>query len=165
MSKKRIIVDENDKVIGEKEKNEITPTDIYRVSSLLLKNSKGQILLSQRSFNKKPENNPGKWSPSVNGTVEIGETYESNLVKEIEEELGLTNLSLKKVAKSLVRRNSTFFVETYISTLDIDSKDIEIKKDEVEQVKWFNVDELKNLLRLCPEIFVPEFAEVTEGMI
>jgi 16S rRNA (adenine1518-N6/adenine1519-N6)-dimethyltransferase len=162
---KRIIVDENDNPIGAKEKGEITKNDIYRVSSLLLENSKGEILLSQRSFNKRPENNPGKWSPSANGTVEVGETYFSNLVKEIQEELGLTGLELRKLGKTLVRRNTTFFVESYGATLDIDPNDLKLKEDEVEQAKWFDKSELRKLLKTNPEMFVPEFEEVTKDFI
>lgn len=162
---KRIIVDENDKIIGAKEKTEITNEDIYRVSSLLIENTKGELLLSLRSKNKKPENNPGKWSPSVNGTVEVGESYYSNLVKEIEEELGITNLKLVKLGKILVNDKTNFFVETYKATSDINIKDLRLKEDEVEEVKWFAKKEIKQLLQTNPEIFVPEFKKVTKDYL
>lgn len=162
---KRIIVDESDNQIGAKEKFEITPNDIYRVSSLWLENSKGEVLLSQRSFNKKPENNPGKWSPTVNGTVEVGETYESNLVKEIEEEIGLTDLNLKEYGKVLVKRNTNFFVQTFLAVAEINISDLKLKKDEVEAVKWFKKADLKELLMTQPNLFVPEFYDVTKELL
>ncbi len=86
---KIIVVDENDKEIGVKERSKITHDDIYRVSGLWLTNSKGEILLAQRSFNKPRDNDPGKWGPAVAGTVDEDETYKENIQKEIKEELGL----------------------------------------------------------------------------
>lgn len=77
------IVDGNDKVIGKKLRSEITKNDIYRVSSLWIFNKNKELLIAQRPMWKK--NDPGKWSESVVGTLEDGETYESNLVKEAKE--------------------------------------------------------------------------------
>ena len=95
MTEKIIIVDEDDNIIGSKERNSIVSGDIYRVSALLIENSKGEILLAQRALTKKHD--PGKWGPPVAGTVEEGETYESNIVKEAEEELGLKNIQIIKM--------------------------------------------------------------------
>ena len=54
MSKAKIvIVNENDEIIGSKERGTLNQSDIYRVSALWIQNSKGEILLAQRSFNKK----------------------------------------------------------------------------------------------------------------
>ena len=53
MKKKTIIVDENDKKIGLKMRGDIKQKEIYRVSALWIENSKGDVLLAQRSFNKK----------------------------------------------------------------------------------------------------------------
>lgn len=58
-----VIVDDNDIVIGLKDRSEIKSLDIYRVSALWVVNNEGDVLLAQRAFNKK--NNPGKWGPAV----------------------------------------------------------------------------------------------------
>ncbi|MFA6422790.1 MAG: NUDIX domain-containing protein, partial [Candidatus Buchananbacteria bacterium] len=84
---KIIIVNENDEAIGHKERNELDFSDIYRVSGLWITNLKGEILLAQRAFTK--NHDPGKWGPAAAGTVEEGEDYETNILKEAEEELGL----------------------------------------------------------------------------
>jgi isopentenyl-diphosphate Delta-isomerase len=77
MSEKIIIVDENDNVVGAKEKSDIDYSkDIYRSSALWIFNSGGEILLAQRSV--KDDRHPGHWGPAVAGTVDEGETYESN---------------------------------------------------------------------------------------
>jgi isopentenyldiphosphate isomerase len=78
---KQVIVDESDNVIGAKIRSDILPDDIYRVSCLWLRNPSGEVLLAQRSFDKK--NDPGRWGPAVAGTVSENETYEENIRKEI----------------------------------------------------------------------------------
>lgn len=106
---KIIIVDENDEIIKHKERGTLNQSDIYRVSALWIQNSKGEILLAQRSFNKK--NHPGKWGPAVAGTNDEGETYESNIVKEAEEEIGLKNISFQKSINQKVEGEHNYFAQ------------------------------------------------------
>jgi len=99
-SKEKIfIVNEQDEVIGYKERNLITRDDIYRVAGLWITNSRGDILLARRAFSK--THDPGKWGPAVSGTIAANETYEENIIKEAEEELGLTGLNLIPGSKYL----------------------------------------------------------------
>jgi len=84
------IVNEKDEIVYYKEKHELLPTEINRDTGLFVLNEKNQILLAQRSSNKKMY--PNLWSVAVAGTVEEGETYESNIIKEAQEELGLLNI-------------------------------------------------------------------------
>jgi len=93
-----ITVDENDNPIGSKHWRIMQYDNIYRVSALWLTDRTiGEILLAQRKWTKK--NDPGKWGAVVYGTIEVGETYDSNIIKEIEEEIGLTGLKLQKGPK------------------------------------------------------------------
>ena len=90
------IVNTNDKVIGLKERKNLDyKNNIYRSSALWIINSKGKSLLAQRALTKK--HHPGKWRPAVSGTIEKNETYDSNIIKESEEELGLKNIHPKKI--------------------------------------------------------------------
>src|SRR3989344_8863957 len=90
MKPKIVIVDENDKVVCEKDKEMVRGADIYRVSALWITNSRDEILLARRALTK--SHHPRKWGPAVAGTVDEGETYEENIIKEAEEELGLKNI-------------------------------------------------------------------------
>ena len=92
--KRYLIVDCTDTVIGVKPRNAISPEDIYRVSALWVTNSKGGILLCRRSLSK--EHDPGKFGSAVAGTVEEGEEYYSNIIKEAKEEIGLTEVPFRK---------------------------------------------------------------------
>lgn len=108
LKSKIIIVDENDTIIGHKNRDSMEDGDMYRVSALWIQNSKGDILLAQRSFDKR--NDPGKWGPAVAGTVEEGETYESNIIKEAEEEIGLKNSHFDK---AFYRIAANFVIKPY----------------------------------------------------
>jgi isopentenyldiphosphate isomerase len=150
-----VIVDENDAVITYKSRSEVKADDIYRVTGLWLTDSDGRVLLAQRSFNKK--NGPGKWGPTVAGTVELGESYRGNIVKEIEEELGITNLALGEGPKLRVSRDHQFFIRYYVATLDKPATDFVIQPAEVEQVKWFSPTDVKHSFEYHPEQFVSSF--------
>jgi len=150
---KIIIVDEDDNLMGFKERGTLDKKDIYRVSALWLKNSKGNILLAQRSFNKK--NHPGKWGPAVAGTNDEGETYESNIVKETEEEIGITEIDFKKLIKERVEGESNCFAQWFYSRLDRELEEFVIQKEEIEQIKWFSKEELMNELKNNPDKFMP----------
>ena len=104
---KTIIVNENDEIIGYKGKGTLEKSDIYRVSALWIQNSKGDILLAQRKLTKK--HSPGKWGPAVAGTNDEGESYESNIIKETEEEIGLKGYGFKKRDKFRRSEKNNFF--------------------------------------------------------
>lgn len=156
---KIIIANEKDEIIGLKERDKPGIEGYRRISGLWLTNSKGEILLAQRSFNKK--HNPGKWGLSASGTVEEGETYDSNLVKEAKEEIGLENFKYTKGTKIKIDKNIPMFFQFYLATIDKSIKDFKIKKDEVEQVKWFDIASLKQDIEKHPENYT---ITVSEGL-
>lgn len=147
-----IIVNENDEIIGYKNRNEIVSNDIYRATGLWIENSAGEVLLAQRSFLKK--NEPGKWGPAVSGTVEKGETYESNIVKEAFEEIGLTGYKFRKAEKMRIFGKHNYFAQWFFVKLDREIEDFVLEKGAFEQIKWFGRVELKSALEATPENFV-----------
>lgn len=153
MNKARIIiVNENDEIIGYKERGTLSQSDIYRVSALWVQNSKGEILLAQRSFNKKE--NPRKWGPAVGGTVEQGETYESNIVKEAQEEIGLTNHHFQKSFHKKNKGEHKHFTQWFFALVNKDLKEFTIQQEEVEKIKWYTKEELLKELTDYPDNFL-----------
>ncbi len=150
---KFVIVNEQDNVIGAKEKEAITAQDIYRVSALWITNSQGDILLAQRSFNK--VNHPGRWALAVAGTVEVGETYEENIKKEAREEIGLQDVIVSLGPKFLVNDATKFYLQIFTTVVDRTAESLTLKKDEVEDIKWFPQKELKQEITAHPEKFTP----------
>jgi isopentenyldiphosphate isomerase len=158
---KQIIVDVNDNVIDAKYRNEIEPTDIYRVSTLWLRDSKGNALLAQRSFDKK--NDPGVWQPAVAGTVSEGESYLENIKREAEEELGLTGLDFEVGPKGFVDEKAhRFFSQIFFATIDKQAEDFTIQRDEVEQVKWTPERLLLEDVKKNPQNYVLKMDELVE---
>lgn len=147
-----IIVNENDEIIGSKKRGEAEKADIYRVTGLWIENAAGDVLLAQRVFSKK--NDPGKWGPAVAGTVEEGESYDDNMVKEAWEELGIENIEFQKLSKIRVFGDHNYFGQWYRVVLDWNIKKFKIENREVEQIKWFSKDELKKEFKDKPENFV-----------
>lgn len=152
------IVDEEDNIIGYKDRKDIKQGDIYRVSALWITNSKGDILLAQRSFSK--TNDPGKWGPAVAGTVEEGEDYLTNIIKEAEEEIDLKNINPKIAApKERIFGEHNFFGQWYSVEVNQPVDDFVIQKEEVECVKWFSKEEFLNASVNTPDIFLKETKE------
>lgn len=158
--KKITIVDEHDTVIGSKPREEIMPKDIYRVSALWLTSSKGEFLLAQRSFTKK--NNPGRWGPAVAGTVEDGESYEENMTKEIEEELGLKNVVLTPGPKKRITGEHNHFTQWYLLTLDRTLSEFTPSAEEVEKIQWFSEKDFYTTYASNPAMFLPRMKEYVE---
>ncbi|MCX6741992.1 MAG: NUDIX domain-containing protein [Candidatus Pacearchaeota archaeon] len=147
-----IIVNEKDEQIAVKERKNVKTEDIYRVSALWIKNSKEEFLLAQRAFTK--ANNPGKWGPAVAGTVEEGETYNSNIVKEAEEELGLKDIKPTKISKVRRRGEHNYFCQWFIFKTDKKIQDFKIQKEEVAEIKWFSKKEFGEKLKFNPDLFL-----------
>jgi isopentenyl-diphosphate Delta-isomerase len=147
-----VIVNDQDEIIGHKERGTLNQEDIYRVSALWVTNSNGDILLAQRHFSK--SHHPGKWGPAVAGTVDEGETYDENIVKEAEEEIGLHNIQPKAAEKIRVTGDHNHFTQWYTLTINKPADQFQIQEDEVEQVEWFTREKLKCELRENPDKYL-----------
>lgn len=149
---KIVIVDEKDNVISYKDRDAINyQEDIYRVSVLWINDNKGNVLLAKRAMTK--SHSPGKWGPAVSGTVDEGEDYDLNIIKEAEEELGLVGIGPRKGFKKRVFGEYNYFCQWYFVTIDKSASDFKIKKDEVEGVKWFSVEKLMKEMEKQPDKF------------
>lgn len=146
------VVNEQDEVLKYIDRKDVAPGDIIRITAIWITDGNGNVLMAQRSFSKK--NSPGLWGPAVAGTVEEGETYEGNAYKELQEELGLEGVELKPLKKILYKsRTGSKFCYFYNIQIPQNTK-LQIQENEVEQVKWFSKEELKDLLITKPEDFV-----------
>ncbi len=161
------IVNENDEVIGSKERSAINyERDVYRVTALWMTNSKGEILLAQRAFVK--ENSPGLWGPAVSGTVEKGESYEENIYKEAGEEIGLTDTAFETGPKQRKKEPSTYrnyFAQWFTVSLDRPASFFRTQPDEVERVKWVKPEELVGDFEQHPKDYVPSMERIIETFI
>jgi isopentenyl-diphosphate delta-isomerase len=153
------VVDEDDRFVAFKDRDELAVGDMYRVTSLWLKNSRGEVLLAQRALSKKKD--PGKWSCAVAGTVDEGEDYDANIIKEIQEEIGITMLleDLVRGPKMLVHGGTNdFFDQWYIGSVPADTALVR-QEEEVADLRWMNPQEVLKILDTNPDFFVASAKE------
>ncbi|OGI66449.1 hypothetical protein A2642_03190, partial [Candidatus Nomurabacteria bacterium RIFCSPHIGHO2_01_FULL_39_10] len=125
------IVNEQDEIIKIVDMNDRQKSDICRVSALWITNEKDEVLLARRSLSKK--RSPGCWGSAVAGTLEEGETYESNVIKEAGEEIGLYNLKPKLEHKVRSSTTHEYFCQWFSATIDGDYK-FKKQDSEVEKI-------------------------------
>lgn len=152
---KVVIVNTQDEPIGLKKYPDLRYEDIYRVSVLWLSDKKtGNFLMTQRKWTK--HNDPGKWMAAASGTIEEGETYDENIVHEIEEEIGLANLKLIRGPKEFIDDGKhKFFTQWYLAEVDKDRVTVVIQEDEVEAYRWVSKNQLADEVDTSPDKFVP----------
>jgi len=106
----------------------------------------GKILLAKRYDPHNPEFH-GKWELS-GGIMEIGETLESNLIKEVREGLGYKIEIIEKINYLHIqdRKSNDFEYQVYLVPLvcKIIEKVGEINDSEVIEIKWIDPDEYLN---------------------
>src|SRR5882762_7896662 len=82
------VVNERDEVIGKRPRSEVHRLGLmHRATHGLVFNKRGQVFLQKRSMNK--DRQPGLWDSSASGHVDSGEDYDTCVVRELREEIGL----------------------------------------------------------------------------
>lgn len=139
------IVNDQDEVVEHKQRNDIDYTkDIFRSASLWITNSEGQILLAQRSNDKKVD--PGKWAEAVGGTVEGDDSYEATIYREAQEELGIINQKFEMGPKQFVDTPSArYFIQWYTVKLNWPLENFHPQTSELQAIGWWSKDQLRNI--------------------
>lgn len=155
------IVNEQDEIIGYKTREETTREDIRRIVALHVFNENKEVLIAKRQSTKIID--PDKWSTSVAGTVDEGYDYDSTVIKEAEEEIGLKNIEpifLKKLFyETHNTRRFTAVYYVYVNTKDVN---IVLQEEEVSESRWISLADVENWFKDRPEDFVPSFQRVID---
>lgn len=155
------IVNELDEVIGAKDRSDLDYTkDIFRTASLWITNKNGAILLAQRQLNKKVD--PGKWGEAVGGTVEGDDSYETTILREAQEELGLTNIQIQIGPKQFINSSAKYFVQWYMAEINKPVEEFVLQADEVLQIAWIPKDQLKQEITENPDKFIPTMKQICD---
>jgi isopentenyldiphosphate isomerase len=132
----------------------------HRISRVLVRDEEGNVLLQKRGMANKIL--PGCWDASASGHVDPGEDFETAAAREAEEEIGLHGYELKEIdyyksSQEVEETKLNRFNKTYEV---IANKDLVLKLDpeEVSEVKWVSVAELKQLVTEHPD-------KVTDGLM
>ncbi|MDH6533865.1 NUDIX domain-containing protein [Parabacteroides sp. 52] len=126
---------------------------LHPVVHLHVFNRAGDLYLQKRSMKKCIQ--PGKWDTAVGGHVDVGESIEEALFREVREELGMTDFEpqflTRYVFESSVEKE---LVHTYRTVYEG-----EIKPDpsELDGGRFWTIAEIEE--NLGQDIFTPNFEE------
>lgn len=127
------------------------PGYLHPVIHLHVLDFKDHIVLQKRSINKQIQ--PGKWDTAVGGHISAGETIEQALLREAQEEIGLSefkaNFIKKYVWKTKIEEELVFMFYAKSNCKLIP------QKEEVDEIKSWRIKNIKN--KLDKGIFTPNF--------
>ncbi len=141
------VVNENDELIGKTTRKEAHMKGLlHREAYNYLINSNKQVLLHKRA-------DTHLWDHSSSGHFPLGQEYEEGAMREFEEELGirLKKDEFKEIAKERMsitshKGKNNRFVKVFLIRKDIPIDEFSIDKEEVEEIKYFDINKLKELL-------------------
>ena len=120
------------------------PSIIHRAVHVVVLNDKGLMLLQKRAMTK--DIMPGRWDTSVGGHVGWGQTYEEAAVREAGEELGVRLDPEKLEYLYFLKIRDPVESENIRSYLYRHSGPFKPGPDEVEEIRFWNRDEIRNAL-------------------
>ena len=121
-------------------KGEKIPDGYYpMVVMVVIRNSDGKFLMQKRAKSK-----GGDWGVT-GGHPKSGETPIEGIITEVKEELGL-DFSNEKFIEYDSGCDGKDCYKMYFINKDVELKDISIQKEELSEVRWFTMDELKNMV-------------------
>ncbi|OGH17899.1 MAG: isopentenyl-diphosphate delta-isomerase [Candidatus Levybacteria bacterium RIFCSPHIGHO2_02_FULL_37_10] len=148
-----VLVDKNNNVLGTAPKLEShnKDTPLHRAFSLFLFSSKGEILLQQRSKNKKTW--PLIWSNSCCGHPKLNETNTNAVKRRVKFELGIELNEVHEILPDFsYKAEMDGIVENEICPVFIgftDNKPV-INKEEIENIKWVEWNDFLNTIKQKP---------------
>ena len=121
-------------------KGEMIPEGYYTmVVMVVIRNSNGEFLMQKRVKNK-----GGDWGVT-GGHPKSGETPLEGIVTEVKEELGL-DFSEENFIEYDAGCDGKDCYKMYFVNKDIDLNEVKIQEEELSEVRWFSMDELKHMV-------------------
>ncbi|MDZ7786245.1 MAG: NUDIX domain-containing protein [Candidatus Saccharibacteria bacterium] len=160
MSEIVTLVDEQDNEIGSKKRSKLNDNDRWRIISVWVLNQSDELLIAKRSMNNRMD--PGKWGPSVVGTVEHGDIYKETAVRELQEELGV-NLKLEESQLIMHKAHIGYRANMcYIAHTQKRLTEFILQAEEVDEIAWINLNKLYEELKRTPEKYMEAMEEITK---
>ena len=149
------LVDENDNVIGKEDRNVIYKNNWrnFRVINIMIFTSDNKIVVPKRSGNRRVF--PNCYDCSVGGHGSSGETYEHAAYRELEEELGITNVKLEEIGYFKPEQlNTSAFSKMYKLIYD---GELDYDKDGIQGIYYMTKEEIRKLIDENPLQFKEDY--------
>lgn len=142
------IVNENNNATGVTKPRSVVHVegaDWHRTTHIWIVNDRGEVLCQQQSLQK--DKNPGMWQSFFGGHLKAGQTYESNALEELNEELGI-EASAADLVPIYVKKGEAqkHFGQVYVLRWSGDPASLKFNDGEVAQVRWMPLEVLKQLI-------------------
>lgn len=145
------LVDERDRVVGRATRREVRLQNLrHRSVFILVFNSAGQLFVHQRTALK--DVFPGYWDVAVGGVVSAGENYDQSARRELNEELGVEGVTLRRLFRLRYEdAGNRILGVVYSCTCD---QALHLQASEIAQAEWMDIDavlERTQRDRFCPD--------------
>ena len=148
------VIDESGKIIGKAKRSECHSDRslAHRTVHVLVFNSRGELFLQKRSLDKDIQ--PGKWDTSIGGHLNLGETFDQAVRREMKEELGIEAPVEHIYDYWMCSEVETEYVRTYICTYD---GAMEFDPNEIDDGRFWSRTEIEE--EMGTGTFTPNFEE------
>lgn len=121
------------------------PEGCYRmVVHVCVFGSNGKMLIQRRQPFKRSWS--GMWDLTVGGSSVSGDTSLAAAIRETSEEIGV-QLAPYELKRVLTIQTESIFDDIYIVQKDLDETALTLQYEEVEQVKWADIAEIKSMIK------------------
>lgn len=111
----------------------------HATTGIYVVNRKGEIVCSKRS--ERHSHRPGYWQGGFGGHVKVGESYERNALKELNEEAGIKAAPEELYfLKEASYEHSMHRAKLYAYLFEGDLKDLHCDDGEVTEMKWMDME-------------------------
>ena len=155
-------VDENDKVLGQEEKDLIKKKKLnYRISHIWILDSKNKLLICKRPSQR--ESYGGLWTSTAGGHVTAGESYKEAAIREAEEELGI-KLQVKHAFKLDYHhpRGCHVFIDLWFARNPDNLAEIKFDSEEIIESRFVSFEELAKEMVEDADKFNPQLIKMVE---
>jgi len=166
---KVILVDKNDKEIGQEEKIKAHKEGkLHRAFSVFLFNKKGEMLLQKRA--KEKYHSGGLWSNTCCSHPRPGKVLIDEVKRRLKEEMGIEEKEvkdLKEVFTLIYKLKLGDLTEHEFDHVFLGRFDGKVNPDptEVEDFKWINLQNLKKDIKENPKKYTEWFRIILERLI
>jgi isopentenyldiphosphate isomerase len=136
---------------------------IHRCSLIIPRTFNNKFLLSKRS--KKQQPFPDTWICCVGGKVLAGESYLDGAIREGIEEIN-SSLELEEVCFFFYdQEDYKAFFKVYTTKEEIDPNCLKPNPEEIQYIKAFSIEEIKEKIETDPNSFAPTFREAIKCFV